>query len=56
MVLKAKQIPSLSATAGMRPVAPELLPFSLPTQGPTTICQLSGAQERYLQDQELAQA
>lgn len=55
-VLKAKQIPSLSATAGVSPVAPQLLAFPLPTQGPTTSCQLSGAQERCLQDQELAQA
>lgn len=55
-VLKAKQIPSLSATASVRPLALELPAFSLPTQGSTTSCQLNGAQERCLQDQELVQA
>lgn len=55
-VLKAKQIRSLSSATGVRSVAPELLAFSLPTQDTVTSCQLSGAQERCLQDQELAQA
>lgn len=56
-LLKIKQNPNLSARTGVRPVAAEFLASSLPTQGPTTSCQLvSGAQERWLQDQELAQA
>lgn len=48
---------NLSARASVRPMAAEFLAFSLPTQGLTTSCHLSsGAQERRLQDQELAQA